>query len=171
MEGDFHFKSAPIAQPGTAMLLHERPENRITFCHNANQLWYIGPCLNHYRTFKAIIPSTGAKRMSNIVKTKHRFVAIPTLTPVDKILEAMRQLDTDIKQQPKCASMDKLAAVDLLREVLLGENRDSLPPNNAQLTKMKQQAKPQQVPTPMPPAQLPASSLTAYVCLFVCPIS
>ena len=57
-EGEFPFNSTPIAPSGTAMLVYERPENRPSFGHIAKKTWYIGPCLNHYRTFKGILPST-----------------------------------------------------------------------------------------------------------------
>jgi hypothetical protein len=101
MEGNFHFNSTSIEPPGAVMLIYKRPENRTTFEHNAKQSWYIGPCLNHYQTFKTILPSTGATRMSDTVKMKHHTITIPTLTPADKILKAACQLDSTIKQQPK----------------------------------------------------------------------
>jgi hypothetical protein len=82
------------------MLMCKRPENRTTFGHNAKKAWYIGQYLNHYQTFKAILPSTGADKMSDTVKMKHPAIPISTLTPADKILEATRQLDSAIKQQP-----------------------------------------------------------------------
>ena len=60
MEGEFHFDSRPITSLGTAVLIYKHPGNRTTFGHNTKKSWYIGPCLNHYRTFKTILPSTGA---------------------------------------------------------------------------------------------------------------
>lgn len=163
MEGDFYFESTPVAPPGTAMLMYARPENRSTFGHNAKKAWYIGPYLNHYRTFKAIIPSTGAERMSDTVKMKHHAIATPTLTPADRILETARQLDNAIKQQPKSAPMDELTTIDLLREVLLGKKRKPLPHNSVQLANKKQQTTPHQQPTqmPTPPAQPPETAPAA----------
>ena len=46
--------------------------------------------------------------MSDTVKMKHHAIAIRKLTPADRILEAARQLDDAIKQQPKQAPMDEL---------------------------------------------------------------
>ena len=59
--------------------------------------------------------------MSDTVKMKHHTIAIPTLTPADRILEAACQLNSVIKQQPKQAPVDKLTAIDMLWEVLLGK--------------------------------------------------
>ena len=59
--------------------------------------------------------------MSDTVKTKDHAIAIPILTPADRILEAARQLDSATKQQPKQAPMDELTAINMLSAVLLGE--------------------------------------------------
>ena len=67
--------------------------------------------------------STGAERISDTVQFKHHAIEIPQLTPVDRILESARQLDSAIKQQPKKAPMDKLVAIELLIKVLLGERK------------------------------------------------
>ena len=70
------------------MLMQKKPGRRRTFGYNAKKAWYIPPCLRHYHTFKGILASTGAERMSNTVKFKHHTIAIPELTPADRILEA-----------------------------------------------------------------------------------
>ena len=67
--------------------------------------------------------STGSERISDTVQFKHNAIAIPQLTPADSILEATRQLDSAIKQQPKKAPMDELVAIELLRKLLLGERK------------------------------------------------
>ena len=59
--------------------------------------------------------------MPDTVVFEHHAITIPQLTPANIILEASRQLDYTLKQQPKKSPMDKLAAIELLREVLLGE--------------------------------------------------
>ena len=58
------------------------------FGYNTKKAWYIAPCLCHHRTFKGIMSSTGAERMSDNVKFKHHAIAIPQLTPSDRIIEA-----------------------------------------------------------------------------------
>jgi len=130
MEGEYHFDSTPIAPPGTKMLMHVNPANRRSFGLNAKQAFYISPCLKHYRTFKGVLPSTGGERMSDTVKFQHHAIGIPELTPADRILEAARDLKDAIAQQPKRAPLDGRAAIELLREVLLGESRTKLPPNS-----------------------------------------
>ena len=82
--------------------------------------------------------STGAERISDTVQFKHHAISIPQLTPNDRILEAERQLDSAIKQQPKKSPMDELVAIELLRKVLLGEQKEKHPPNSIQVSKAKQ---------------------------------
>ena len=62
-----------------------------------------------------------------------------------------------MKQQPNHTPMDTLTVIDMPREVLLGEMRDSLPSNSAQRAKVKKKATPQSVSLsvsmPAPPTQ------------------
>ena len=147
--GDFHFDSTPIAPPGTTMLMHVKPENRSSFGFNAKKTFYIGPAFKHYRTFKGLIPATGGERLSDLVKFKHHAIAIPDLTPADRILEAARQLDSAIKQQPKKAPMDEITAVEILRKVVTGSQRDSIPLNSVQI--QNKRTKPQSRPSQSQP--------------------
>ena len=97
------------------MLMHEKPNRRKIFRLNAKKAWYISPCFKHYRTFNGIIQSTGVERMSDTVRFKHYAIAIPKITPADRIIEEARQLDNAIRQQPKRSPMENLTAIDLLR--------------------------------------------------------
>ena len=137
-EGEFHFDRTPIAPPGTAMLMYECPGNRKSWGHNARKAWYLGPCFNHYRTFKGILPSTGKERMSDTVKMQHHAIAIPKLTPADRIVEAARHLDRALKQLPKDGTTEEIKAIQILREVLLGERDTPIPPNSVAQERIKQ---------------------------------
>ena len=68
--------------------------------------------------------------MSDTARFKHHTIAIPTLTPADRILEAARQLHNAIQQQPKIAPMEELQAIELLQEVMLVKKKQTIPPNS-----------------------------------------
>ena len=70
--------------------------------------------------------------MSDTVKMKHHAIAIPSLTPADRILEAAKHLDRALKQMPKAGPIDELKSIAMLGEVLLGERTDPLPLNSVQ---------------------------------------
>ena len=143
MEGEYHFNATPIAPPGSEMMIHKKPGRRRTFGMNAQKAWYLGPCFKHYRAFRGIVPSTGGERISDTVKFRHHAIAIPSLTPADRILEAAQDLDDAIRQQPKQALLDERKAIELLREVLLGKRKTPLPPNSVQRRKQAKTAAPQ----------------------------
>ena len=132
MEGEYHFHATPIAPPGSEMMIHEKTGRRRTFGMNAQKAWYLGPCLQHYRTFRGVLPTTGGEQLSDTVKFRHHAIAIPQLTPADRILEAARNLDDAIRQQPKQAPLDEITAIELLREILLGERKEPLPRTSVQ---------------------------------------
>ena len=115
-----------------------------------------------YHTFKGILPSTDKIRMSDTVKMKHHAIAIPTPTPAERILDAARQLDRAIKQLPKEDPMDKLAAIELFRKMLLGKNKDPLPINSIQKQRERERAQPAPRDTV---EQSPATSVTSAVSL------
>ena len=173
MNGEYHFDATPIAPPGTQMLMHEKPGRRRTWALNAKKAWYLGPCFKHYRSVRGLVPSTGGERISDTYRFKHHAIDIPQLTPADRILEAAKQLKTAIQQQPKKAPMDELTAIQLLREVLLGETSQPLPPNSLQRKKAAQTEAAKQptveaAPSPAPkqlqpsnPAPIPVSKPTA----------
>ena len=76
--------------------------------------------------------------MSDTVKMKHHAIAIPDLTPADRILEAARHLNTALRQHPKKAPSKEIEAIELLQEVLLGEKKKPLPMNSVQQNKVRQ---------------------------------
>ena len=78
--------------------------------------------------------------MSDTVRLKHHAITISQLTPADRILEAARQLDDTIKQQPKKSPMDEITSIELLREVLLSKRKEKLPKNSVQTKKTQQKS-------------------------------
>ena len=68
MEGEFHFNATPIAPPGSEMLMHKKPNRRSTWGFNAKEAWCLGPCFQHYRLFRGLLPSTGGEQISDTVR-------------------------------------------------------------------------------------------------------
>ena len=125
------------------MLMQVKPDDRLTFGLNAKKAWYTGPALRHYQAFRGVLPSTKGERISDTVKFQHHAIAMPELTPSDQILEATRQLKGAINLQPKRAPMDEMGAIDMLREVMMGEQRTELPQNSVQIKKYQQKKRQQ----------------------------
>ena len=115
--------------------MHVKPGVRASWGFNAKKAWYVGPALKHYCAFRGVLPSTKGERISDSVKFQHHAIAMPELTPADKILEATRALKRAITQQPKAAPSDEVTAIELLRKVMLGEQDTPLPANSVQKIK------------------------------------
>ena len=140
MMGEYHFDATPIVPPGTEMMMHEKPNRRRTWGFNAKKAWYLGPCFKYYRNVHGWVPATGGKRINDTVRYKHHAIAVPQLMAADRILEAAKQLDSAIAQQPRAAPMDEITAIELLRKVLLGERKETLPRNSVQRCRAAQTA-------------------------------
>ena len=111
------------------MLMQVKPDDRLTFGLNVKKAWYTGPALRHYRAFRGVLPLTKGERISDTVKFQHLTIAMSELTTADQILEATRQLKDAIKLQPKRTPMEKMGAIDMLRDVMIGERQTELPQN------------------------------------------
>ena len=78
---------------------------------------------------------TKGEHISNTVTFQHHAIVMPDLTPAGIIFEATKQLKDTISQQPKRAPMKEMEAIEMLRQVMMGERKDKLPKNSVQESK------------------------------------
>ena len=71
LEGAFNFTHTPLAQPGTRVIVHEKPTHRRTWAPHGVDGWYLGPAMDHYQCYRVWIPSTHAERIADTVKLFH----------------------------------------------------------------------------------------------------
>jgi hypothetical protein len=48
LDGQYEYNRAPMAPPGTIIVVHETPNRRRTWAPHGQDGWYIGPALEHY---------------------------------------------------------------------------------------------------------------------------
>ena len=58
MNGQFDFRSTPLAPPGTKVVVHSKPEKQASWDPNGREAWYVDPSLNHYRCLRCYFPDT-----------------------------------------------------------------------------------------------------------------
>jgi hypothetical protein len=58
IDGQYDFKRAPMAPPGTRIIAHETPSRRRTWAPHGQDGCYIGPALEHYRCYTVYINKT-----------------------------------------------------------------------------------------------------------------
>ena len=57
-----------MAPPGTRVVVHENPDNSMSWGYNGTQGWYIGPPLDHYRYIQCYIPKTGIVNITDTLQ-------------------------------------------------------------------------------------------------------
>jgi hypothetical protein len=87
----FGFKRHPIAPLGCKVLTWDATENRGSWADHGIEGMYIGPALNHYRSFNIWVPSTSASRIANTV-----WWFMAPIKPSQEFL----QLDLDVAYPP-----------------------------------------------------------------------
>ena len=77
--GNFNFNATPMAPPGTKVLIHEKPGQRLSWDPHAVEGWYIGPSTEHYRCVKVYVPSTFSERICDTVEYFPHNIKFPVM--------------------------------------------------------------------------------------------
>ena len=84
----FDFRAHPIGPAGTAVVIHDKPDNRGTWQAHGTHGYYLGPALQHYRTHRCLATHTGLERLSDTVAWFPEFLHPPTVTSPQERLQA-----------------------------------------------------------------------------------
>lgn len=101
LNGNFDFNKTPLAPPGTKIAIHNRPNSRPSWGFHAEEGYYIGPALQHYRCVKCYIPKTRSIRISDSVQFFPTSIPIPFVTLEDHLRNAASDIITLLKNPPK----------------------------------------------------------------------
>ena len=66
--GNFDYNKTPLAPPGTKAVMLEDPDTRASWAPHGKTAWYVGPAMEHHRSFSFYIPETGGTRTSASVQ-------------------------------------------------------------------------------------------------------
>jgi hypothetical protein len=66
--GQYNFNRAPMAPPGTIIIVHETPGRRRAWAPHGQDGWYIGPALEHYRCYTVYTTKTRSNRTVETVE-------------------------------------------------------------------------------------------------------
>jgi hypothetical protein len=90
--GSFDYNRMPLAPMGCAVQFHIKPNRRKTFGEHSSDGWYLRTSPEHYRSHLVFVKATRAKRVTDTVFFKHKFITQPTVTKADAIVNAYRKL-------------------------------------------------------------------------------
>ena len=68
LRGAFYYNAAPLAPPGTKIIVHEKPAVQGSWATRGINRWYIGGVFDHYRCHKLHVYKTAYTRISNTVE-------------------------------------------------------------------------------------------------------
>jgi hypothetical protein len=89
LNGPFDYNKMPLAPMGCQVQVHEKSDARGTWAFHSIDGWYLSTSPEHYRTHRCHIKSTNCDRLSDTVVFQHKAITHPSLTPADKLMQAV----------------------------------------------------------------------------------
>eukprot|EP00956_Cyclotella_meneghiniana_P034375 scaffold104153_cov26-Cyclotella_meneghiniana.AAC.1 len=73
----------PLAPMGCAVQFHVKPDRRKTWSEHSMDGWYLKTSDEHYRCHIVFVKKTQAKRVTDTVFFKHKYITQPEIKPAD----------------------------------------------------------------------------------------
>ena len=89
---NFDFNRMPLAPMGCGVQIHENASKRKTWAPHTMDGYYLGTSPDHYRTHRIYVKGTNAERISETVFFKHKYLANPTVSHADGVVQAATEL-------------------------------------------------------------------------------
>jgi hypothetical protein len=94
---NFDYNQMPLAPMGCAVQFHIKPNRRKSGGEHASDGWYLKTSPDHYRCHWIFVKATRAKRISDTVFFKNKFITQPTMATDDLVIKAIHDLTIAIK--------------------------------------------------------------------------
>ena len=144
MHGPFNFDRTPLAPLGCEVQCHKKADKRGTWAEHSVNGWYIDTSHLHYRAFNIFIKQTRAKRVTDTVMFKHKYITWPAVTHGDVVCKAAFELAKALQGKPIIKSQEQMRDLTKLSEVFRGL---------ADSNKPAAEASTHQAPSPVPPKE------------------
>ena len=96
--GAFNFAQHPIAPAGTRVLIHDKPTVRSSWAPHGVPGYYLGPALQHYRSYRVWSSATKATRVTDTVAWFPSGLTVPGPSTHDILLHAVDGLKAALKE-------------------------------------------------------------------------
>ena len=94
--GAFDFAKHPIAPIGTRILIHDKPTSRASWAPHGVPGFYLGPALQHYRSYRAWATATNTMRITDTVAWFPHDTAMPGPTIHDILIRTIDDLHVSL---------------------------------------------------------------------------
>ena len=109
--GLLNYDAMPMGPLGCKVLIHEPTNKRTSWGFHATPGYYIGPALNHYRSFKVFPSKTRSPRISDIVEFQHSHITVPEVSPEDKVIDTITKLKRELASIPSPNDSNQMKAI------------------------------------------------------------
>ncbi|KAL7425785.1 hypothetical protein ACHAXH_000392, partial [Discostella pseudostelligera] len=92
--GNFNFDATPIGPAGSRVLIHNKAALRRSWDFRAQDGFYVGPALQHYRCHRVLTNASRAVIISDAIRFRHHKLPSPNMTTEDKIIHALHAINT-----------------------------------------------------------------------------
>ena len=116
--GNYDFNTTPIAPPGTKVVVHSKPYQRLTWYLNVESGRYLGPSMKHYWCVKCYFPQTNQVWDCDTVTLIPHEYPFPEVKLVDFLKQSANDIIT-LLIAPTSTTEILLEAVDPTRNELL----------------------------------------------------
>jgi hypothetical protein len=123
--GSFDYNRMPLAPMGCAVF-HTKPGRRKTFGEHSEDGFYLKTSEQHYRTHVIFAKKTRAKRLADTVFFKHKYITLPTITPVDAIVNAYNKLRQAIQGLQHSKDDTHLEALERIKNIMQLTNKHAI---------------------------------------------
>jgi hypothetical protein len=114
VNGKMDYNKMPLAPLGCAVQMHKSTNRRRTWDAHSLNGWYLGTSPKHYWCHNIFWTKTRAERISDTVFFQHWYLTQPVVTPADAIINAMKNLQSAIKNGPGNFEREEM---DILRQM------------------------------------------------------
>ncbi|KAL7544208.1 hypothetical protein ACHAWF_007592 [Thalassiosira exigua] len=97
LNGPFDYNKMPLAPMGVKVQVHEKTDKRGTWAYHTVDGCYLLTSADHYRTHCCHVRDTRSDRLSDTVHFHHKNITSPSLTPTDKLMQAIADCAAALK--------------------------------------------------------------------------
>jgi hypothetical protein len=90
--GAYDFQKHPMAPPGIKIAVLIDPDTRAAFQEHAEAGFYLGPALQHYRSYRVWVTSTQSVRISDSLDWFPKDVVMPGASPIEQLTATMHDM-------------------------------------------------------------------------------
>eukprot|EP00804_Cyclotella_cryptica_P025968 CCRYP_002793-RD/>CCRYP_002793-RD protein AED:0.25 eAED:0.25 QI:0/-1/0/1/-1/1/1/0/824 len=116
--GNFDYNRMPLAPMGCVVQFHVKPDRRKTWGEHSMDGWYIQTSPEHYRCHVVFVKKTQAKRVTDTLFFRHKYITQPRVTPADIIIKAYCDLTSALQGLKNTTDSRQMHALEQIEQQL-----------------------------------------------------